>query len=409
VRLLLTAMTSAKGDQEANFAAHVALLADARQRACDLVLFPEMSLTGSVDPVHRREDALSLDDPLVARLVAATRRASVAAVFGMAERWQGEVWISQVYACAGQMLGVQRKRHLGEDERGFATSTDTASFELGRARLASIICAESTVAHTWDASAATGAELLLMSSAPGLHGRRTDEDGWRAGLDWWESAGLHDACVHARRLGVWVAMATQAGATVDEDFPGVAALVDPRGDVVARLPDWRAGALAVDVPVAIDVEPVRHSVRVLVVAGDGRTLLAQFGDDDVAHRWWVPPGGGIEAGEDDATAARRELFEEVGRNDLVLGPLLGRRGGTFRVGGRWFTQYERWYLCRCDAFEVPPHVLAEVQREGIRDLRWWSADELRTEGVDTGPRDLADLLARVLAGDLPDPEGDLGR
>jgi hypothetical protein len=42
-------------------------------------------------------------------------------------------------------------------------------------------------------------------------------------------------------------MTTQAGATEDEDFPGLAALVTPTG-VVARLPDWRPGSLVVEVP-----------------------------------------------------------------------------------------------------------------------------------------------------------------
>jgi predicted amidohydrolase len=43
-------------------------------------------------------------------------------------------------------------------------------------------------------------------------------------------------------------MSTQAGATVDEDFPGLAALVDPAGEVIARLPDWKEGELVVEVP-----------------------------------------------------------------------------------------------------------------------------------------------------------------
>jgi predicted amidohydrolase len=52
------------------------------------------------------------------------------------------------------------------------------------------------------------------------------------------------------RTGAWVALVTQAGATEDEDFPGVAALVAPSGEVVTRLPDWRAGTLVVDVPLS---------------------------------------------------------------------------------------------------------------------------------------------------------------
>jgi len=44
-------------------------------------------------------------------------------------------------------------------------------------------------------------------------------------------------------------MTTQAGSAHDEDFPGLAALVKPGGEVAHRLPDWRPGTLVVDVPV----------------------------------------------------------------------------------------------------------------------------------------------------------------
>ena len=99
------------------------------------------------------------------------------------------------------------------------------------------------------ASPGRGASVCLCS-APGLDERCTDEETWRTGFDWWGTAGLADARHQARRLGVWVAMATQAGSTVDEDFPGIAALIDPTGDIVDRLPDWRPGTLVVDVPVS---------------------------------------------------------------------------------------------------------------------------------------------------------------
>jgi predicted amidohydrolase len=80
-----------------------------------------------------------------------------------------------------------------------------------------------------------------------LYGRRATDTDWRAGWDWWCGSALTDACRHARERKLWIAIATQAGTTDDEDFPGLAALVDPRGDVVVQTPDWTAADLVVEV------------------------------------------------------------------------------------------------------------------------------------------------------------------
>ena len=408
MRVLLGAVQCAKGDLPGNMARHISLMREAHRSGCELAIFPEFSLTGSVDPLTHPDHAITLEHATVRELVDATAAIGVGVVFGLAELREGTFFITQAYALGGELLGVQRKRHLGEGEEAYTASSDTAAFELGAARFGSIICAESGVDFTWDASVAAGAQLLFMTSAPGLHGRRTSDVEWRSGLQWWESCGLSDARRHAVRHGVWVAMATQAGSTVDEDFPGIAALIDPDGAVVRRLPDWRPGHLIVDVPITVDVDPVRRSIRVLVVDEAGRTLLAQFGDDQTGQRWWVPPGGGIEIGEDDLACARRELLEEVGRDDLPVGACIGRRGGTFRMGGEWLTQYERWYLSRCQHFDVDRELVARLRQEGIRDMRWWSLEEIEDRQIRTGPRDLAGLLRRIQDGHPPDPDTDLG-
>ncbi len=88
--------------------------------------------------------------------------------------------------------------------------------------------------------------MVFFCAAPGLYGRRLDQAGWQSGFDWWSKAALGDAARHARRLGLWVALSTQAGATADEDFPGLCALVDPSGAVVGALPDWHEATLLVD-------------------------------------------------------------------------------------------------------------------------------------------------------------------
>ena len=249
IRLLLAALCCAKGDPAANLAAHEKILREARDAGCQLAVFPEMSLSGSANPAEHPGRLLGLDSAPVLAMAEFTRRHRVAAVFGLAERGaDGHPFISQVLACDGQVAGVYRKRHLGDDEKAFTPGTEPALFRLGEIRLGIAICAEAGVDYPFDEPAAAGAGLILFCAAPGLYGRRTDEASWRSGHAWWESCGLADARRHAARTRAWVAMTTQAGSTADEDFPGIAALIDPAGQVVTRLPDWRPGTLIVDVP-----------------------------------------------------------------------------------------------------------------------------------------------------------------
>ena len=255
---MLAAIECEKGDTDLNLARHLDVVTQAAASGCDLVVFPECSLTGPVDPQVHPERSMSLSDPAVDALVRAAHAAEVAVVFGISEHVRDRRWITQVCASGGSVVGVQRKRHLGAGEEAYseAPAADVALFELGPVRIASVICAESRFEPAWDMAVEQGAQLICLSSAPGLDERCDNHADWQKGFDWWSGAGLADARRHARRLGVWVAMATQAGSTVDEDFPGLAALIDPTGAVLDRLPDWRPGLLVVDVPVRVVGDPV---------------------------------------------------------------------------------------------------------------------------------------------------------
>ncbi len=249
LRMMLAAICCRKGDWAANLAAHDEVLRQARDEACQLAVFPEMSLSGSVDPGTHQERLLRLESAPVRSMAKLTRQHSVAAIFGIAELGEsGACHITQAYAQHGRLAGAYRKRHIGEGEEAYTPGIERALFRLGRLRFGIAICAEGGVDYPFDEPAAAGAEVIFFCAAPGLYGRRTDEEGWRAGHAWWESCGLADARRHAARTGAWVALATQAGSATDEDFPGIAALVSPAGEVVARLPDWRAGTLVVDLP-----------------------------------------------------------------------------------------------------------------------------------------------------------------
>ena len=239
-------MSCQKGELEANTRRHIALLEEGA-RGARIVAFPEMSLTGSVDPVNWTGHAVPLTHPAVDEVAAAAGRLGIAALVGIAEAHDGDVHITQVLADGGRVVGHYRKRTLGEGEESYRVGSDPARFVLDRNPIGIAICAEGGVDAPFDDAAASGASVVFFCSAPGLYGRRTNEKEWRAGFDWWSGSALGDAARHARRHGLWIALSTQAGDR-RRGLPRPRRARRPERRGRRALPDWHEGTLLVDLP-----------------------------------------------------------------------------------------------------------------------------------------------------------------
>jgi predicted amidohydrolase len=250
MRALLAAINCPKGEIDTNLARHVSFLREAADSECDIAVFPEMSLTGYINPETQADRSAALDSDAVLELAEETGRTGVSALFGIAERTREErILITQVFASGGRVAGSYSKRHLGESEEGFHVGESSSIFSLNGIRFGAAICAESDVAYPFGEPAADGATVVFHCSAPGLWGQRENEADWQDGFDWWHGECLERLSAHARDHGLWIAATGQAGSTVDEDFPGWAGLFDPTGRLVTELPDWREATLIVDIPV----------------------------------------------------------------------------------------------------------------------------------------------------------------
>jgi 8-oxo-dGTP pyrophosphatase MutT (NUDIX family) len=145
---------------------------------------------------------------------------------------------------------------------------------------------------------------------------------------------------------------------------------------------------------------VRTGARALLIDPAGRLLLIhERVGDQAQYEHWLTPGGGVEDGEDLATAAVREVFEETGlRVTLPPGarPLHIRRR-TWSWQHLTFDQTDHYFPIRVAAgLAVEPAALTEVETSLFLGVRWWTLAELRGASDTFEPPRIADWLAQLL-------------
>lgn len=153
---------------------------------------------------------------------------------------------------------------------------------------------------------------------------------------------------------------------------------------------------------------MREAVRAVVLDPAGRILLVRFAFPDGVV--WACPGGGVEPGETEEQAIRRELAEEAGLADVELGPIVWVREHVIPLfGGRWDGQRERYFLVPVPAFEPRPQLsVEELADEYVTGLRWWTASELRDAGDTFAPGRLPELVNGLRGGAWPAEPIDVG-
>ena len=76
----------------------------------------------------------------------------------------------------------------------------------------------------------------------------------------------------------------------------------------------------------------REAVRAILLTPKNEVLLLRIRLSDAAECFWIAPGGGLEPGETIEEGLKRELREELGLDEYLIGPLVWRRQHTFSWG-----------------------------------------------------------------------------
>jgi NAD+ synthase (glutamine-hydrolysing) len=279
VRLALAQINTTVGDLEGNRALILARLEEARAEDADLVLFPELAVTGYppedllLRPGFVRAARLSLE-----QIAAATK--GISALVGT-PHFDGDLFNACAVCADGEVQAIYRKRFLPnygvfDEERYFAAGRDLVMLRLGEALLGVTVCED-----MWQPGppatdlALAGAQLLVNLSASPFH----------VGKDREREEMFQQ---RARDTSSFVAFVNAVGGQDELIFDGHSCVLDDEGEVLARAPGFEEALLVVDVDPTAAIgrrltearrralarerdEPPRPAVVVLTVPGIVKT------------------------------------------------------------------------------------------------------------------------------------------
>jgi NAD+ synthase (glutamine-hydrolysing) len=235
IKIALAQINTVLGDVSRNLEKHLQLTAEAINNKADILVFPELSLTGYSlqDLVPQVAIKPSKDDPVFARLLQASQDIDLMVGF-VEEDSRHRFFISAGYLSGGEVNHIHRKVYLPtygifDEKRFFAAGDAFRAFETKFGRIGMLICED-----FWHISSPyllwmDGADIFLLQSASPSRGVTEEQIG---SADWVET-------IHRSYAGLFTSFFAHANRVGFEDglnFWGGATLYDPDGKLIAKGP-----------------------------------------------------------------------------------------------------------------------------------------------------------------------------
>jgi NAD+ synthase (glutamine-hydrolysing) len=257
LRLALCQINATVGDLDGNAERVREGIEQAKRAGAELVLFPELALTGyPPEDLLLREHFLTDTGTQLTELARTTQ--GIVAIVGFPERAEGNVYNSAAVLAEGVLQGIHRKVHLPnygvfDEQRYFAPGEPSGSvIELHGHKVGVTVCEDLWVAGPPASSEATdGARLIANISASPYHAGK--------GL---ERERLFER--RAQETGAYIAFCGMVGGQDELVFDGHSFVLDPDGETIARGVQFEEDLLVCD----IDLRSAegRRSARVPVAS-----------------------------------------------------------------------------------------------------------------------------------------------
>ena len=279
LNLALAQINTKLGDVQANLEKHLTLARQARQDGVDLLVFPELSLTGYVlqDLASAVACRPTPDDPIFCQLLDASRDIDLMVGF-VDEDARHRFYIASAYLSQGEIVHVHHKIYLPtyglfDEGRFFAPGDSVRAFDTRFGRFGMLICED-----FWHASPPyilwqDGADVVLFSSASpgrGLNGEpKLESSAWVE----------HINRAYASLFTIFVAHANRSGFEDGLNFWGGSTVFDPNGKLLVQAPYFEEALTRVE----IDLNQLHRTRARLPLLRDERPELVERELERILH------------------------------------------------------------------------------------------------------------------------------
>jgi NAD+ synthase (glutamine-hydrolysing) len=238
VRLALAQINPVVGDLDGNRKLILERLDEARSNTADLVVFPELAVTGyPPEDLLLRPGFIRAAEESVQQLARAARGSTVLVGAPLFDR---DLYNACYVLAGGEVKAVYRKRFLPnygvfDEDRYFAPGRDLILLEHGKTLVGITVCED-----LWQPGppatdlALAGAELIVNLSASPFYVGRPDE---REEM----------FVTRARDNSCFVAFCNTVGGQDELIFDGHSCVLDDEGTVLARAPGFEEALLVIDI------------------------------------------------------------------------------------------------------------------------------------------------------------------
>ena len=270
-KLALAQINTELGNISANLDKHLRFVDQAVDAGADLLIFPELSLTGYLlqDLVPQVAIRSTKQDPIFSKLLQASLKLDLVVGF-VQEDDRNRLFIASAYLSEGEVVHVHQKIYLPtyglfDEGRFFAWGDSVRAFDTRFGRFGMLVCED-----FWHASIPyllwqDGADVLIFCSAS--PGRGLSDEPQVDSARWVD----HINRAYASLFTTFVAHTNRVGYEDGLHFWGGAMVYDPNGDVLARAPQCEETLLFCE----IDLNQLHRTRTRLPLLRDERTALVQ--------------------------------------------------------------------------------------------------------------------------------------